>query len=57
MDSIPIISNPIKTPKLMEEVNGVEKSIPNQIPVAELFEIPIKGIDEEVMGIVYDVFN
>ena len=59
--SIPIISYPIKTPinvpKLMEEVNGANKFIPNQIPTAELFEIPIKGIDEEVMGIVYDTLT
>ena len=60
MDSISIISDPIKAsinaPNLMEEVNGVVNSISNQNPTSELFEIPIKGVDEGVTRFVYDTY-
>ena len=61
MDSIPIIPDHIKAPinasNLMEEGNGVMNSIPNQTPMSELFEIPIKVFNEGVTGFGYDNYS
>ena len=55
LDSFPITLHPIKAPinapNIMEEGNGAMNSIPNQNLISELFEIPIKRLNEGVTGI------
>ena len=53
-DSFPIIIDHINDPNIMEEGNGTMKYIPNQMPTSGLFDIPIKGFNEGVIGINYN---